>query len=235
MANPAAAVKTGTIPFVYQGETFHTFYAVYGDLANRTKDPLIVLHGGPGFIYNSLVPFSDLAVDAATPVILYDQLGNGQSTHLRDKPAEFWTIDLFLDELANLIAFFGIEGAFDLAGHSWGGILASEFEVRRQPAGLKHIVLVSSLASFALWEASNVQLMQAFPADVQAALRAGPGSKAYVPALLQLHKKHACTLPEFPKEFMQTIDAVFGKDGDMTVASNLPRYVCAFRCARPAD
>ncbi|KAI0372054.1 alpha/beta-hydrolase [Pilatotrama ljubarskyi] len=79
------------------------------------------------------------------PVILYDQLGNGRFTHLRDKPAEFWTIDLFVAELESLLVQLGIQDTFSLFGHSWGGILGAEFAVRKQPPGLKHLILSNSL------------------------------------------------------------------------------------------
>jgi pimeloyl-ACP methyl ester carboxylesterase len=34
-----------------------------------------------------------------SPIIHHDQIGNGKSTHLRDKRADFWTVDFFLGEL----------------------------------------------------------------------------------------------------------------------------------------
>ncbi|KAF8961660.1 hypothetical protein BDZ97DRAFT_1921147 [Flammula alnicola] len=43
---------------------------------------------------------------------------NGKSTHLREQPPEFWTIDLFIDELVNLLNYFSIQDGFDLVGHS---------------------------------------------------------------------------------------------------------------------
>ena len=42
-----------------------------------------------GMVHDYFVPFSDLVADAGIPVILYDPLGNGLSTHLHDKPTEF--------------------------------------------------------------------------------------------------------------------------------------------------
>ncbi|KAG2069370.1 hypothetical protein BDR04DRAFT_1101661 [Suillus decipiens] len=47
-----------------------------------------------------------------------------KSTHLHDKPAEFWTPELFMDELDSLLVLLGIESDFDLLGHPWGGTLA---------------------------------------------------------------------------------------------------------------
>lgn len=219
MANSAVSTKTGLIPFNYQGETFETYYKVFGDIATCTETPLIVLHGGPGLVHDYLVPFSDLTADASIPVILYDQLGNGRSTHLKEKPPTFWTIDLFIEELLNVIAFFGIESGFNLAGHSWGGILASEFEVRRQPPGLKHLILTDSLAASSLWNQSNGQLLMTFPKEVQEGMMGGmKDPAAFHAALLQFHRVYGCTLPEFPESYTYTLDQVFGANGDPTVA-----------------
>jgi pimeloyl-ACP methyl ester carboxylesterase len=56
-----------------------------------------------------------------TPIIFYDQIGCGNSTLLPDKPASFWSIDFFMDELDNLLSKLGISDDFDLLGASWGG------------------------------------------------------------------------------------------------------------------
>lgn len=55
------------------------------------------------------------------PIVFYDQIGNGESTHIKDKPADFWNPELFMDELDNLLKHLGIYENFDLLGHSWGG------------------------------------------------------------------------------------------------------------------
>jgi len=220
MTSATAPFTDGKIDFKYQGETFQTYYKVFGDIKNSTRLPLIVLHGGPGLVHNYLVPFADLTTKYDTPVILYDQLGNGLSTHLKEKPPTFWTVDLFIDELVNVINHFSIQDGFDLAGHSWGGILASEFEVRRQPKGLKHLILSDSLAASSLWNQSNMELMKAFPASVQEGLGAGMKDPAKFWAALQaFHAVHGCTVKPFPEEFVYTMQQVFGPDGDPTVAS----------------
>jgi pimeloyl-ACP methyl ester carboxylesterase len=89
-------------------------------------------------------PFSLLAVDYGVPVILYDQLGCGKSSLLREKKGDkaFWTVDLFVAELRNLIDVLmpphddeiGVI-AFDLLGHSWGGQVAARFAAREGRLG----------------------------------------------------------------------------------------------------
>ncbi|KAK7676301.1 hypothetical protein QCA50_020755 [Cerrena zonata] len=129
--------EEGTIDFTYQGETYQTWYKVYGDIKNSSRTPLVVLHGGPGMSHDYLIPMSDLTPLANIPTIFYDQVGNARSTHIKDKPKTFWSAEIFVEELENLLKHFGISESFDLYGHSWGGILATEFEVRKQPAGLR--------------------------------------------------------------------------------------------------
>lgn len=210
----------GKIDFPYGGETFQTYYKLYGDIVNRSKNPLIVLHGGPGLVHDYLVAHSDLATKHDTPVILYDQLGNGKSTHLKDKAPEFWSLELFIAELENLIKHFGIQDGFDILGHSWGGILASEFEVRKQPPGLKHLILADSLAASSLWNQSNMQLLQTFPEDVQQGIAAGMKDPAKVwPALQKFHAVHGCIVKPVPQEFVYTMEQVFGPAGNPTVAT----------------
>ncbi|KXN81629.1 L-amino acid amidase [Leucoagaricus sp. SymC.cos] len=214
------AQTEGKIDFIYCGETFHTFYKLYGNITNCSKHPLVVTHGGPGLTNDYLVPHSDLTTKYDIPVILYDQIGNGQSTHLKDKPADFWTLELFIDELENLIKHFNIQNGFSILGHSWGGILASEFEVRRQPSGLKCLILANSLAASSLWNQSNMQLLQAFPPDVIQGMSVGmrEPQKFWV-ALQKFHAVHGCTVKPVPAEFTNTMLQVFGPEGDPTVAS----------------
>jgi L-proline amide hydrolase len=162
----------GKIPFIVDNETFETHYKLVGDIAGCTHGPLVVLHGGPGISHDYLIPLADLSLRSpTTAVIFYDQLGSGQSTHLRSKDTSFWTIDLFIAELENLLAFFGVTDRFNILGHSWGGALASEFIVRRQPRGLLCLVLANTLASSKLRNESLVRLRTGLPEDVQATLK----------------------------------------------------------------
>src|SRR5262249_1035523 len=39
-----------------------------------------------------------------TAVVFYDQIGNGRSTHYEGRNGDFWTVDLFVRELQNLVA-----------------------------------------------------------------------------------------------------------------------------------
>ncbi len=197
--------RDGRAPF----RTYQTWYRVTGSL-DAAAPPLVTLHGGPGCIHDYLDSLTDLA-SARRAVVHYDQLGNGWSTHLRDKGADFWTVELFLDELDSLLAHLGIAGRYDLLGQSWGGMLAAEHAVRR-PAGLRRLVIADSPASMATWIAEANRLREALPAEVQATLlrheRDGTThSKEYTAATRVFYDRHVCRVP-WPPELQRTFAAM---------------------------
>jgi proline-specific peptidase len=195
----------GTVPFIVGDDAFSTWYKLVGELPSP-KRPLVVLHGGPGLTHDYLIPIADLAA-AGRPVILYDQIGNGRSSKAADKPGAFWTIDLMVAELSNLLRHLGIADDFDLLGHSWGGMLGLEFALRRAPSGLRHLVLSNSLARMADWRASRAAQAKAFPQDVQDGWAAG---WADIPRLRAASRAttavHGCRLDPQPAEYRYSLD-----------------------------
>lgn len=173
--------------------------------------------------HDYLIPVSDL--QKTRPVIFYDQLGNNRSTHLPDKPQSFWTIDLFIDELVNLVNYFGISPRYDILGHSWGGMLASEFVIRRQPTGLRKLVVADSLPAMELWNKSNEIFKKELPEEIQEDLKLGLKDKIRYRKALEVHySRHGCTLDPPPKEIASAVlDPIFGdretgEGGDPTVS-----------------
>jgi L-proline amide hydrolase len=188
-------VVEGTVPF----RDGFTWYRVTGPLDSGLA-PLVVLHGGPGMLHDYLLSLTALAGDRA--VIHYDQFGCGRSTHRPDAPASFWTVDLFVDELANLLERLGI-GSYHMLGQSWGGMLASEHAVLG-PAGLKSLVIANSPASMALWLSEANRLRALLPPDVQATLLAHEaagttGSREYQDAVRVFYDRHLCRVPWPPE------------------------------------
>jgi len=130
--------------------------------------PLFVLHGGPGMAHNYVRNIAELADETWRTVIHYDQIGCGNSTHLPDAAADFWTPDLFVDEFHTVRSALGID-EYHVLGQSWGGMLGAEIAVR-QPAGLASLVICNSPASMALWMAGCAELRAQLPTETQAAL-----------------------------------------------------------------
>ena len=93
-----------------------TWYRITGDLASD-KPPIFILHGGPGAAHNYVDSYKLLS-QTGRAVIHYDQLGCGLSTHLPDADKGFWTPQLFVDELENLVDHLGQRKAFHVLGQS---------------------------------------------------------------------------------------------------------------------
>jgi len=96
---------------------YNTWYRIAGEADEAGKLPLLCLHGGPGATHDYFASLEALTATGRR-VILYDQLGWGNSDHLHD-PA-LWRVDLFLEELGALRRALGLERVH-LLGHSWEG------------------------------------------------------------------------------------------------------------------
>ncbi|CDO74674.1 hypothetical protein BN946_scf184828.g14 [Trametes cinnabarina] len=220
MSSSTAPVQEGHIDFPHEGETYQTYYKIFGDLHNRTRPPVVVLHGGPGLSHDYLLPHADLA-EHSFPVIFYDQLGNARSTHLPDKPPTFWTIDLFLDELENLLKHFSIQDEYHVIGHSWGGMVFSEFVVTRPHSGLRKLVIADAPPSIALWQKSFKELVDKFPQDVKDDLAKGLKDwEPYWNALKKVYAVHGCRAKPFPKELEYSLLLTNSPTSDRSVATS---------------
>jgi L-proline amide hydrolase len=177
-----------------------TWFRVLGELdPGADQVPVVLLHGGPGATHDYLEPAADLVRESGRTVVLYDQLGCGSSTHLRDAPDEFWTVGLFKHELTLLLDHLGISARYSLLGQSWGGMLAMEHAIDR-PAGLVGMVVADSPASIPLWVAEANRLRAELPPEVEATLRrhesdATTDSAEYVEAVQVFYDRHLCRVP----------------------------------------
>jgi L-proline amide hydrolase len=193
-----------------EGAHGRTWYKVTGDLGS-SKAPLVALHGGPGCTHDYVDSLKDLAATGRA-VIHYDQIGNGRSTHLRDKDAAFWNVDLFLGELDSLLTHLGIADRYDIIGQSWGGMLGAEHAVR-QPKGLRRLVIANSPASLKTWVEEANRLRRDLPQEVQDALtrheEAGTiDSAEYHAASDVFYARHVCRIVPMPPEVARTFAAI---------------------------
>lgn len=189
------------------GKTCKTHYWISGDLKSG-KTPLVVAHGGPGSTHLYVSTHIELTKKFGIPVILYDQIGNGLSTHLPEKKGDeaFWSVQLFIDELENLVEKLGIADRYDLLGHSWGGMLGSSFAVR-QPKGLRRLILASSVACMQDWMDAGRKLQKGLPEEVQAVIEkheaAGTtDSEEYGKAMEAFYSRHICRVDPLPSGFV---------------------------------
>ena len=165
-----------------------------GDL-DSTPTPVVVCHGGPGAAHDYTEPIAELS-RFGRGCVLYDQVGCGKSVHLPDAPAEFWSPQLFKDELAELTRHVGVAGRYAVVGQSWGGMLALEHALDH-PQGLRAIVVADSPASMPLWVEEANRLRKELPADVQETLtrheaEGTTDDPAYEEAVRVFYDRHLC-------------------------------------------
>lgn len=169
--------------------------------------PLITAHGGPGAAHEYLLPFTDLYDKYGIPVIFYDQIGCGRSTRLREKSGDeaFWSIQLFINELENLVDYLGLRRrGFDFLGQSWGGMLGGVYAAQH-PVGLRKLILADAPSSIPLLLKGEMALVKKLPKDTREAIEEGERtgdyeSDNYKNACLVFYHKHLCRLDPFPPE-----------------------------------
>lgn len=199
--------------FEWDGHT--TWYEASGTTAPG-KFPVVILHGGPGATHDYLEDLEVLS-HSGRQTILYDQIGCGNSQHLPDAPADFWTVDLFKRELTGLLEHLGIASAYTLLGQSWGGMLAMEHALDH-PDGLKGMVVANSPASIPVWVEEANLLRSDLPAEVQETLLRHEADGTtddpdYEAAVMVFYKRHLCRVP-----WPECMDRAFAKmEEDPTV------------------
>jgi proline iminopeptidase len=100
-----------------------------------TRPVVIVLHGGPGGDYRSLLPLQPLSDDYQ--VVFYDQRGSGLSPRVPDAQL---TLDQYVADLHSIVTALSPHRPVRLVGHSWGAMLAAAY-LDRHPDEVSHAVL----------------------------------------------------------------------------------------------
>ncbi|KAI0179378.1 Alpha/Beta hydrolase protein [Hypoxylon sp. FL1284] len=211
----------GHIPFIIPGKEdvpCSTYYKVVGNLSCGAP-PVVILHGGPGAGHIYLVSFAELWPQYGLPVVFYDQIGCGASTHLPETAGdkEFWQESLFIAELNNLIDHLKLRDGpgFHLLGQNWGSMLGSAFAASR-PRGLQRLVRASSLASKPLGMQSIQLCRSQLPIDLQKVLEkcdqeGDYASSTYGEAMKAFRKMFICRADQMPAELALAFEQV-GKD-----------------------
>jgi len=175
-------LQDGYMPF----RGYQTYYRVVGDL-NSPLTPLLLLHGGPGSTHNYFEAFDQLTATTGRPVVMYDQLGCGQSS-MPDQP-DLWQAATWVAELTALRTFLGLKRVH-LLGQSWGGMLAIIYLCDHQPQGIQSLILASTLSSAQLWAQEEHRLIGFMaPADQAAIATAEATGDFTTPAYLTANER----------------------------------------------
>ncbi|XDG05303.1 hypothetical protein ABKA04_004918 [Annulohypoxylon sp. FPYF3050] len=215
MSSPLPTAES-EIPFDAPGagKPCKTWYKIVGSLSPSTP-PLIALHGGPGSGHDYLESLFDLTSQRGIPLVLYDQIGCGRSTHLREKVGDeaFWTFDLFIKQLDELVDHLGVrDSGFHVLGQSWGGMLGSAYAARR-PRGLRRLVLSGAPASMPLYkQACKIRLAE-LPEDVGRTLKECDAkgdheSAEFKGAASVFMRRFVCRLDPLPEPIQRTFKNV---------------------------
>lgn len=101
--------------------------------------PIIIIHGGPDFDHNYLLPDMD-RLSSYFHLIYYDQRGRGRSGG--NVQPEQVTIESEIEDLDGLREYFH-QDTIAVLGHSFGGLLAMEYATRR-PHRVSHLILMNT-------------------------------------------------------------------------------------------
>jgi len=110
------------------------YWARYGPAG---KDPLVVLHGGPGAQHDYLLP-QMLHLAESHDVLFYDQKGGGQSRTNDQTPVTWQT---HVDDLAAIVKEFSLD-PLTIVGYSWGGLLTALYALEAVDSPPDRLVLI---------------------------------------------------------------------------------------------
>lgn len=175
-------IQEGYMPF---GQ-YRTYYRIVGQPSD--KAPLLLLHGGPGSTHNYFEIFDSLAEQDHRQLIMYDQIGCGESS-MPDDPT-IYNRNTWVKELIALRDYLQLD-RIHLLGQSWGGMLAIIYMCDQMPAGVKSLILASTLSDSQLWGQEQHRMIKQLPfADQQAIKQAETTGNYGRPAYAQANARY---------------------------------------------
>lgn len=136
-------------------------------IGKGTGIPVLVIHGGPGGTSCSYANTLNTLAESR-PVVMYDQLGSGNSDVLTNLPRDA-VLSRFVAEVAAVRAKLGLTEVH-IVGHSWGATVALEYLLTAKPAGVRSVSFVGPLISTPVWIEDTKALVKQLPAGTQDAI-----------------------------------------------------------------
>ncbi len=175
-------------------EGHNTWYSVHGEEKKGT--PLLVLHGGPGFLSMPQV-VSELASER--PVYFYDQYGCGRSDRAPDNTS--YSVKNYVNEVGDVRRELGLDEIY-LMGFSWGTALACAYMVAKEQAGVKGLILCGPFLSTPRWDADQRHNIAHMLEEIRNAIEEGEKTadygERYQTAMMEYYRKHVCRLDPWP-------------------------------------
>ena len=144
-ASADSGVQTGGVKMITIETPVGKFNVWTKKFGNNPKIKVLLLHGGPGGTHEFFESFESFFPKEGIEFYEYDQLGS----YFSDKPTDssLWTTERFVEEVEQVRKALGLnKDNFYLLGHSWGGILATEYALKYQ-ANIKGLIISNMMAS----------------------------------------------------------------------------------------
>jgi proline iminopeptidase len=138
-------VKSGGVKMIPIETPVGNFKVWTKRVGNNPRIKLLLLHGGPAATHAYFECFDSFMPAEGIEYYYYDQLGSAYSDQPTD--SSLWTTDRFVEEVEQVRKALNLDNTnFYLLGHSWGGILATEYALKYQE-NLKGLIISSMMAS----------------------------------------------------------------------------------------
>jgi proline iminopeptidase len=197
------------IPIATPKGDFHVWTKRVG---NNPTAKLLLLHGGPAMTHEYFEACDSYLPSAGIEYYYYDQLGSFYS----DQPDEpdLWQIDRFVDEVEQVRIALGLDADnFFLLGHSWGGILATEYALKYQQH-LKGLVISNMMSSIPAYnDYARTVLMPAMDQEQLARIKSLEASgdtetDEYMALLKDHYVAHVLRMPidQWPEPVMRSVN-----------------------------
>jgi proline iminopeptidase len=209
-----AGVKTGGVQMVAITTPKGKFNVWTKKLGNNPKIKLLLLNGGPGATHEYFECMESFLPAEGIELIYYDQLGCGNSDNPKD--TSMWDLPRYVEEVEQVRQALNLDkDNFYLLGHSWGGILATEYALKYQQH-LKGLIISNMMVSCpAYGKYANEVLAKQFNPKVLARIRAIEAKGDFEnPEYMQLllpnfYAKHILRMP--PEKWPEPVNRSFAK------------------------
>jgi proline iminopeptidase len=203
-ATTDSGVQTGGVKKINIETPIGKFNVWTKRFGNNPKIKVLLLHGGPGGTHEFFECFESFFPKEGFEFYEYDQLGS----YFSDKPTDssLWTTERFVEEVEQVRKALGMnKDNFYLLGHSWGGILATEYALKYQD-NIKGLIISNMMASCPKYgQYANEVLAKQMPPKIldtieQIEAKNDFNNPKYMELLMPyFYNEHLCRLKEWPE------------------------------------
>jgi proline iminopeptidase len=201
-ATQDSGVQSGNVKMVEISTPKGKFHVWTKRFGNNPRIKVLLLHGGPGGTHEYFECFENFLPKEGIEFIYYDQLDSWYSDRPND--SSLWTTEHFVEEVEQVRQALGLtKDNFYLLGHSWGGILATEYALKYQDH-LKGLIISNMMASMPEYEKYNGVLRGKMRKSLVDSLQSYEAKSLYKDSVYQslvineYYNQHLCRVVPWP-------------------------------------